>query len=169
MMLNQESGLDFQLLIYMKGRKMKKRLSKVLLFVMAICLTTLSANAQRDRNYVKNCIKEWGTCKNVAITKTNGDVALYGRCGYAASNSNWTTALWDYSSTASSNWLYLDLNVWAITRDSATSKYAFYVNFGRVNSFGVGGRYAVRPSFYLTSSTTYVSGSGSSADPIRIS
>lgn len=65
---------------------MKKRLSKVLLFVMAICLTTLSANAQRDRNYVKNCIKEWGTCKNVAITKTNGDVALYGRCGYAASN-----------------------------------------------------------------------------------
>ena len=89
--------------------------------------------------------------------------------GYAASNSNWTTALWDYSSTASSNWLYLDLNVWAITRDSVTSKYAFYVNFGRVNSFGVGGRYAVRPSFYLTSSTTYVSGSGSSADPIRIS
>ena len=90
--------------------------------------------------------------------------------GYAASNSNWTTALWDYSSTASSNWLYLDLNVWAITRDSATSKYAFYVNFGRVNSFTVyGDNYAVRQSFYLTSSTTYVSGSGSSADPIRIS
>ena len=65
---------------------MKRPRIKSLLLVMALCLTAISANAQRDRNYVKNQIRKWGTCKNVAITKTNGDVALYGTCGYATSN-----------------------------------------------------------------------------------
>ena len=65
---------------------MKKQMIRSLLLVMALCLTATSADAQRDRNYVKSQIKKWGTCKNVAITKTNGDVALYGTCGYAASN-----------------------------------------------------------------------------------
>ena len=65
---------------------MKKQMIKSLMVVMALCLTTIGANAQRDRNYVKSQIKKWGTCKNVAITKTNGDVALYGTCGYATSN-----------------------------------------------------------------------------------
>ena len=53
---------------------------------MAMIMTATSVNAQRDRNYVKNAIKRWGSCKNVAITKTNGDVALSGRNGYVASN-----------------------------------------------------------------------------------
>ena len=65
---------------------MKRQMIRSLLLVMALCLTATSADAQRDRNYVKSQIKKWGTCKNVAITKTNGDVALYGTCGYAASN-----------------------------------------------------------------------------------
>lgn len=65
---------------------MKRQMIRSLLLVMALCLTATSADAQRDRNYVKSLIKKWGTCKNVAITKTNGDVALYGTCGYAASN-----------------------------------------------------------------------------------
>lgn len=65
---------------------MKKQLIKSMLLFIIMSLATMSVNAQRDRNYVKNQIKRWGTCKNVAITKTNGDVALYGTCGYAASN-----------------------------------------------------------------------------------
>lgn len=65
---------------------MKRQLVKNLLLILAISLTATSVSAQRDRNYVKNQIKKWGVCKNVAITKTNGDVALYGTCGYAASN-----------------------------------------------------------------------------------
>lgn len=65
---------------------MKKQIFKSMLLLIAMCMTATSINAQRDRNYVKNQIKKWGTCKNVAITKTNGDVALYGTCGYAASN-----------------------------------------------------------------------------------
>lgn len=65
---------------------MKRQLIKSLLLVLAMSLTATSASAQRDHNYVKNQIKKWGTCKNVAITKTNGDVALYDKCGYAASS-----------------------------------------------------------------------------------
>ena len=65
---------------------MRKQLIKSMLLFIIMSLATMSVNAQRDRNYVKNQIKRWGTCKNVAITKTNGDVALYGTCGYAASN-----------------------------------------------------------------------------------
>ncbi len=65
---------------------MKRQLFKSLLLFLAVSLIATSASAQRDRNYVKNQIKRWGSCKNVAITKTNGDVALYGTCGYAASN-----------------------------------------------------------------------------------
>lgn len=65
---------------------MKKVFVKSVLLVLAMSLTATSVSAQRDRNYVKNQIKKWGTCKNVAITKTNGDVALYGKCGYATSN-----------------------------------------------------------------------------------
>ena len=47
---------------------MKRQMIKSLLLVMALCLTATSADAQRDRNYVKSQIKKWGTCKNVAIT-----------------------------------------------------------------------------------------------------
>ena len=65
---------------------MKRQLFKSMLFVLAMSLTATSAIAQRDRNYVKNAIKKWGSCKNVAITKTNGDVALHNRNEYAVSN-----------------------------------------------------------------------------------
>lgn len=65
---------------------MKRQLFKSVLLILAMCLTATSVSAQRDRSYVKNQMKKWNSCKNVAITKTNGDVALYGKCGYAASN-----------------------------------------------------------------------------------
>lgn len=65
---------------------MKRQIVKGVLLAMALLMTATGANAQRDRNYVKSQIKKWGQCKNVAITKTNGDVALYGKCGYATSN-----------------------------------------------------------------------------------
>lgn len=52
----------------------------VLLFFVAF---TISASA-RDRSYIRDRIKEYGSCRNVAITKTNGDLMLYGRNGWAA-------------------------------------------------------------------------------------
>ena len=88
--------------------------------------------------------------------------------GFAASNSYWTTALYNYESATSSNWLYLGKLEWTISRNSSSSDRAFIVLSGDVYYVIVSRSDAVRPSFYLTSSTTYVSGSGTSSDPIRI-
>ena len=91
--------------------------------------------------------------------------------GFAASNSHWTTELYNYESATSDNWLYLGSNEWTISRRSDGTTRAFRVNSaGCVNGYNVvGNTTAVRPVFYLNSSISYVSGSGSSADPIRIS
>ena len=89
--------------------------------------------------------------------------------GFAASNSYWTTTLSYYHTAANSNWLFLNWE-WTISRTSDYSGYAFAVfSGGSMNSGTVySSNNAVRPVFYLNSSISYVSGSGSSADPIRI-
>ena len=90
--------------------------------------------------------------------------------GYAASNNYWTTNLSSYSNATNDNWMYLGDYEWTISRRSGRSDYAFVVSSsGSVGSSSVYGAFAVRPVFYLNSSVNYVSGSGSSADPIRIS
>ncbi len=51
----------------------------------AVLFCTTETMAQpRNRNFIKECIAEYGSCRNVAITKYNGDVMLYGRNGWAA-------------------------------------------------------------------------------------
>ena len=58
---------------------------RIILFVLCI-LASLPMTAQsNDRSYIRNAIKNWGECRNVAITKYNGDIALYGRNGCARS------------------------------------------------------------------------------------
>ena len=90
--------------------------------------------------------------------------------GYAASNSYWTTNIISYNSAINNNWMHMGLDEWTISRDSVSSVSVYRVNdTGSVSTNAVFGlRRAVRPSFYLRSSTTYVSGSGTSSDPIRI-
>mgnify|MGYP004615322461 CR=1 FL=1 len=89
--------------------------------------------------------------------------------GFAADSSGWTTILVSYESNTSKNWLYLGSDEWTISRNSGGTTFAFYVNSsGYVSSGSVSGGNAVRPSFNLLSSVTYVSGSGTSSDPIRI-
>ena len=63
---------------------MKKRILFSLIAILGLLFTT-NLNAQNSREYIRNSIREWGQCKNVAITKYNGDVALYGRNGWAGS------------------------------------------------------------------------------------
>ena len=87
--------------------------------------------------------------------------------GFAASPDYWTTALEKYGSATSDNWLYLGPYEWTISRRSDGSVFAFGVD-SRAGIDLVSNSNAVRPSFYLESSTSYVSGSGSSTDPIRI-
>ena len=90
--------------------------------------------------------------------------------GFAADQSAWTTKLSSYNSNTSKNWLYLGSTAWTLSRNAGNSLYAFFVvsdgtvYFNDVGSIGHG----VRPSFNLLSSTTYVSGSGTMSDPVRI-
>ena len=90
--------------------------------------------------------------------------------GFAASPSYWTRNMSIYSSARDNNWMYMGLTEWSISRYSSNSLYAFWVNLAGnlYNGAMYNNHDAVRPAFYLTSATTYVSGSGTSSDPIRI-
>ena len=94
---------------------------------------------------------------------------------YSASPSAWTLVGYNsdytksYASAKGENWLYGGGWDWTISRDSDYSYFAFFVYFnGLVGGDNVGSNRGVRPSFSLLSSTTYVSGSGSMSDPVRI-
>ena len=95
---------------------------------------------------------------------------------YSASPSAWTLvgynsndATKDYRAATSTNWLYLGSTEWTISRDSDFTTNAFSVySTGYVHGTRVTSSSAVRPSFNLLSSITYVSGSGSMSDPVRV-
>ena len=95
---------------------------------------------------------------------------------YSASPSAWTLvgynesdATKDYRFSKGENWLYGGGWDWTISRGSDRSYDAFHVNVhGYVNYDNINGYRGARPSFSLLSSTTYVSGSGTQSDPIRI-
>ena len=94
---------------------------------------------------------------------------------YSASPSAWTLVGYNsdytksYASAKGENWLYGGGWDWTISRYSDYSNYAFRVyTFGLLDYFSVFNSFGVRPSFSLLSSTTYVSGSGSMSDPVRI-
>ena len=89
--------------------------------------------------------------------------------GFAADSSGWTKYLMDYNSNTSKNWLYLGSDEWTILSSCGGTDLAFVVtSTGYVGRSDVTNSNAVRPSFNLLSSTTYVSGSGSMSDPVRI-
>ena len=91
--------------------------------------------------------------------------------GFAAAQSAWTANLNTYNGETikNVNWMYMGFYDWTISRLASHSNYAFIVSRdGYVRSRSVGDDYAVRPSFSLLSSTTYVSGSGSASDPMVI-
>ena len=94
---------------------------------------------------------------------------------YSASPSAWTLVGYNsdytksYASAKGENWLYGGGWDWTISRNSDYSDSAFSVNYrGDVSDDYVDDDNGVRPSFSLLSSTTYVSGSGSMSDPVRI-
>ena len=91
--------------------------------------------------------------------------------GFAASPSYWTTNMRYYNSAISNNWMNAGISEWTISPNSSVSYDAFVVNFSGTISgaaTGVITGYKVRPTFYLNSDVQYVSGSGTSYDPIRI-
>ena len=91
--------------------------------------------------------------------------------GFAARPSAWNDSLGRYYNVGASNWMYMGLSEWTILRSSSYSDVVFYVYYdGHVLDYlgEVSKLYGVRPSFSLSSSITYVSGSGSMSDPILI-
>ena len=91
--------------------------------------------------------------------------------GFAAEPSAWTLTMGSYNNTTatSTNWMYMGLSEWTISRYADTAYYVFYVNYnGSVAGDLASDALTVRPVFYLTSSVNYVSGSGTTADPITI-
>jgi hypothetical protein len=62
---------------------MKKRVLSTICLVLYITFQSLA----QSRDFIRQQIDKWGSCKNVAITATGGDVALYGTNGYATTGS----------------------------------------------------------------------------------
>ena len=91
--------------------------------------------------------------------------------GFAAEPSAWTLTMGSYNNTTatSTNWMYMGLYEWTISRSADYSNTAFLVGGGgRVGYNRVNFRDAVRPSFSLLSSVTYSKGDGTQNSPIRI-
>ena len=85
--------------------------------------------------------------------------------GYNDNNASYD----DYSSAIDDNWLYLNSYMWTISRASRYSNRTFSVWNGAVNAISqVSFFKEIHPVFYLNSNVTYVSGTGTSSDPIRI-
>ena len=91
--------------------------------------------------------------------------------GFAASQDHWGRYLMDtYAAAMDNNWMYMGLYELTISRTADTLDCAFrVVSRGNVDEGRVTINYAVRPSFSLESSVTYVSGDGSQSSPLRLS
>ena len=95
--------------------------------------------------------------------------------GFAAAPSAWTRTLQYFEQYGREdfknvNWMYMGLGEWTISRRADSAYIVFFVDDGGyVANLYVGNCvFAVRPVFYLTSSVTYLSGSGTKTEPIRI-
>ena len=95
--------------------------------------------------------------------------------GFAADQSWWDRDVYDYENSSSSNWMYTGTNKWTITPQSGSTTSVFNINnYGFASTNGVNSdstnynNLVVYPVFYLNSKVEYVSGSGTSSDPIRI-
>ncbi len=87
--------------------------------------------------------------------------------GFSADPSAWTITMGSYD--GSSNWMYMGLDEWTMTSNSSNQYDVFGVHYyGYLDAAIANGVTSIRPSFYLKPSITYVSGSGTQSDPIRI-
>ena len=88
--------------------------------------------------------------------------------GYGASPEKWTTALTE-DNYGTDNWIYFSSNEWTISQHAPLTTFSIDSSYGgRVIIIQNIRLFAVRPSFYLNSTVTYISGSGTQSDPFRI-
>ncbi len=88
--------------------------------------------------------------------------------GYGANPEKWTTALTE-DNFGTDNWIYFSSNEWTISQHNPLFTFSIDSSYGgRVIIIQNIRLFAVRPSFYLNSTVTYISGSGTQSDPFRI-
>ena len=94
--------------------------------------------------------------------------------GFAISPNFWDKKLNEHSNISvltSSNWLFMSADEWVITREVGFNSRVFLIS--RIGVIAEDGLIdfveVLRPTFLLTTSTTYVSGSGTINDPIILS
>ena len=94
---------------------------------------------------------------------------------YAADPSYWKIQMYrndaqDYRLAATSNWMYMGLFDWMISRNSGNPDTSFYVGTTGIlySSYMNTSFNALRPAFYLNSNVNYAGGNGIILDPIRI-
>lgn len=61
-----------------------KHTLKLAIAAVLVLLSASPLQAQNSREWIRQNIREQGRCRNVAITRTGGDLMLYGRNGYAS-------------------------------------------------------------------------------------
>ncbi len=94
--------------------------------------------------------------------------------GYASDSNianNWTTNISSYSSIQNkSNWLYMGLGEWTITRYSKNTNMAYYISdTGTFSNNNISYSLGIRPSFYISAKTQITSGNGTKEEPYRLS
>ena len=103
-------------------------------------------------------------------TKYNAKVGLMyvSDYGYAAAQSSWTTTLNIYNNVISTSWMYMGVDEWTITKVSKATTQTIRSSGSLYSGLGSSNSSAARPTFYLNSNVTYVSGSGTKTSPYII-
>ena len=120
---------------------------------------------------IKNVYQNEIVSPAVATTYSDEIGLLYASdYGYATTPENWLTIVSVYY--GSNNWLSLGISEWTITRNSEDNISAFYVGFNGAISLSESDVFvnpsALRPSFYLKTNVKLLKGTGTYADPYRL-
>ena len=59
-------------------------MKNIIFVVITLLACNMTATAQSSREKIKNSIASWGSCRLVAITNNNGNVAIYSHNGHSA-------------------------------------------------------------------------------------
>lgn len=144
-----------------------------------IATSTWHLGGMTDEEFINGIVKDcYDAERNNAgygsnPTTTVGKIGLMYLSDYAyASNpANWNIAFYAdmQSNVFSDDWLYLGLYEWTITPSSSGDFIVFFIHpngHNDHNNPNLG--YTIRPTFYLKSNVTYISGDGTMENPYRI-
>ena len=94
---------------------------KRLLLFAAITIASVTASVGQSRYFIKECIREWGACREVAITDKGGDIALNGTNQFAHDG---------ISKTLAKNLQNLHDSAYQINDVQLTEKGRWLINYG---------------------------------------